>query len=115
MRTDAEVSQALLVRAVERDNGDEQLKLVLGDRTGSVTAVRRGAHPATSSAARARSCSSSASCRGAQLAVRSLRRARDGEYAQRELHDGPAHGLDQMESDLRELLATIQNPHLRGC
>ena len=51
---------------------------------------------------------------GRQLTVRSLRKARDGEYAHADLHDGPARDLDQMERDLRELLSTIQNPHLRG-
>jgi 3'-5' exoribonuclease len=50
---------------------------------------------------------------GTQLTVHSLRRPRDGEYAHEDLHDGPAHDLDQMERDLRELLATIQDPHLR--
>ncbi len=106
-----EVAQALLVRAVEREDGGKHLKLVLGDRTGSVTAVV---------AAR-----SGELCRpgevvfvtgklsGAELAVRSLRAPREGEYTQRELHDGPAHDLKQMESELLELLATIHNPHLR--
>jgi 3'-5' exoribonuclease len=50
---------------------------------------------------------------GEQLAVRSLRAARDGEYTHEDLHDGPAHEVSQMESDLRELLATVQNSHLR--
>lgn len=106
-----EVAQALLVRAVDREDGGKHLKLVLGDRTGSVTAVV---------AAR-----SGELCRpgevvfvtgklsGAELAVRSLRAPREGEYTQRELHDGPAHDLKQMESELLELLATIHNPHLR--
>ena len=106
-----EVAQALLVRAVEREDGGKHLKLVLGDRTGSVTAVV--------------AVRSGELCRpgevvfvtgklsGAQLAVRSLRAPREGEYAQRELHDGPAHDLNQMESELQELLATIHNPHLR--
>jgi len=50
---------------------------------------------------------------GAQLTVHSLRQARDGEYAHEELHDGPARDIDQMERDLRDLLSTIQDPHLR--
>ncbi len=51
---------------------------------------------------------------GAQLKVHSLRRARDGEYAHADLDDGPARDVEQMERDLRELLGTIQDPHLRG-
>src|SRR5207302_4202395 len=42
-----------------------------------------------------------------------LRRARDDEYAPEDLLDGPARDPEQMERDLRELLATIHNPHLR--
>jgi 3'-5' exoribonuclease len=37
----------------------------------------------------------------------------EGEYIGSDLHDGPTHDIDQMERDLRELLATIQNRHLR--
>ncbi|HUB03538.1 MAG TPA: HD domain-containing protein [Solirubrobacteraceae bacterium] len=51
---------------------------------------------------------------GAHLTVRKLRSARKNEYAHADLHDGPALGVEQMERDLRELLGTIQNPHLRG-
>jgi 3'-5' exoribonuclease len=38
------------------------------------------------------------------------------EYESRDddLLDGPSHAADQMESDLRELVATVQDPHLRG-
>jgi 3'-5' exoribonuclease len=42
-----------------------------------------------------------------------VREAEQGEYIPEALFDGPARGADQMESDLRELLGTIQNPHLR--
>jgi 3'-5' exoribonuclease len=47
------------------------------------------------------------------LAVHSLRPAREEEYAPEDLFDGPSRDADQMESDLRELLGTVQNPHLR--
>jgi 3'-5' exoribonuclease len=106
-----EVTQALLVRAVERDDGAKHLKLVLGDRTGSVTAVvaakagdlcRPGAVVFVTG-----------KLSGEQLAVRSVRAPRDGEYVHHDLHDGPAHDLRQMESDLQELIATVHNPHLR--
>jgi 3'-5' exoribonuclease len=48
-----------------------------------------------------------------RLLVDSVRPAQASEYRPEDLHDGPARGLAQMETDLRELLATIQNPHLR--
>jgi 3'-5' exoribonuclease len=50
---------------------------------------------------------------GPQLAIQAIRAARDGEFAVEELLDGPARRPDQMEADLRELLGTVHNPHLR--
>jgi 3'-5' exoribonuclease len=35
------------------------------------------------------------------------------EYDRADLEDGPAHPAEKMESDLRWLIATVQNPHLR--
>jgi 3'-5' exoribonuclease len=117
-----DVAQALLVRDVElrrRRDGGEYLKLLLGDRTGSLAAMvwdnvpelreicgagaivhvvgRYSVHPRF----------------GPQLAVQMLRAAHEHEYARDDLIDGPTRSPEQMESDLRELLATIQNPHLR--
>jgi 3'-5' exoribonuclease len=117
-----EVAQALLVREVEvrsRRDGGEFLKLTLGDRTGSVPAViwdgvtelrnvcvaggivfvigRYNVHPRF----------------GPQLTIQSVRTAQKHEYASDDLVDGPGRTAQQMEADLRELLATIQNPHLR--
>jgi 3'-5' exoribonuclease len=117
-----DVAQALLVREAEprtRRDGGEYLKLTLGDRTGSIPAVvwdgvaeirelcvaggivhatgRYSVHPRF----------------GPQLTIHALRHAREGEYSPDELVDGPARTLAQMEADLRELIATIQNAHLR--
>ncbi len=119
---ECEVAQALLVRDVEvrrRRDGGEYLRLTLGDRTGSVTAMiwddvaeareicrpgeivhvtgRFSAHPRY----------------GPQLAVRSLRAAREHEYLREDLIDGPSRPPDKMEADLRALVGTVQNPHLR--
>jgi 3'-5' exoribonuclease len=117
-----EVAQALLVREVEvrgRRDGGEYLKLTLGDRTGSVPAV------IWDGVAQARElCVAGAivfvtgrygvhARYGPQLSVQSLRPARDGEFVRDELLDGPARSLAQLEGDLRELLRTIQNSHLR--
>jgi len=117
-----DVAQPLVVRQVElrqRRDGAEYLKLALGDRTGSVVAMvwdevaqsrelcrageivhvsgRYSVHPRY----------------GPQLGLQGLRTAADGEYDVDDLVDGPPRSADQMETDLRGLLATIQNPHLR--
>jgi 3'-5' exoribonuclease len=105
----SDISQALLVREIERH--PDHLKLVLGDRSGSVPAVV--GHAAGELCRRGEVVFVIGRFTGAQLTVDSLRQAHDGEYAGEDLRDGPAHDLDQMERDLRELLATIQNPHLR--
>jgi 3'-5' exoribonuclease len=117
-----EIAQALLVREVEvraRRDGGEYLKLTLGDRTGSVPAV------VWDEVAQAREqCACGAvvfvSGRfalhpryGPQLSLQSVRPAREDEYDRDELLDGPVRTATQMEADLRELLGTIQNPHLR--
>jgi 3'-5' exoribonuclease len=117
-----DVAQALLVREVElrkRRDGGEYLKLLLGDRTGSLPAM------VWENVAEARDL-----CRpgeivhatgryslhprfGPQLAVEAVRAAAENEYVRDDLVDGPARSPEQMEADLRELLSTIQNPHLR--
>ena len=118
-----EVDQVLLVRDRElrsKRDGGEYLKLGLGDRTGSVCALvwdgvaavagfcetgtavriagRFGVHPRS----------------GAQIAVRALRAAEPHEIDLDALLDGSPRSADQMEADLRDLLATIHSPHLRA-
>ncbi|MGN6867852.1 MAG: 3'-5' exoribonuclease YhaM family protein [Solirubrobacteraceae bacterium] len=104
-----EIRQPLLVRGVE-PHGDH-LKVVLGDRSGSVPAV---VAPAAEGMCRSGAVLFvTGTMSGGQIAVNTVREAREGEYVHEALHDGPAHDIDQMERDLRELVATIQNPHLR--
>jgi 3'-5' exoribonuclease len=105
-----DVSQALLVREVDRH--PDKFKLVLGDRSGTVSAVL--AKDAGELCRPGEVVFVTGTFTGVHLKVHSLRRAHDDEYAHTDLHDGPARDLEQMERDLRELLATIQNPHLRG-
>ncbi len=102
-----------------RRDGSEFLKLSLGDRTGSVPAIvadgaaeaygicrvgevvwaegRYDAHPRY----------------GLQLSVHDVRPAGEHEYTRDELIDGPSRSAEQMEADLRELIATVQTPDLR--
>jgi 3'-5' exoribonuclease len=51
---------------------------------------------------------------GPQLTVSELRPARPGEYVPDDLVDGPARSADQLEDDLRELIDTVRNNHLRA-
>jgi 3'-5' exoribonuclease len=118
----SEVAEVLLVRDLEvrrRRDGGDYLKLMLGDRTGTIPAmVWDGVEEA-----REICCAGDvvhASGRfsihprfGPQLSVERIRPAAAHEYDVDDLLDGPARGPDQMEADLRELIATVQNPHLR--
>ncbi len=117
-----ELDQALLVRECERRtrrDGGTYLRLLLGDRTGAVVAMvwerldeiealarvgepvcvvgRYTLHPRF----------------GPQINLRELRVAQPGSFEPEDLQDGPLHDAGQMERDLRELVATIQEPYLR--
>ena len=116
-----EIDQVLLVRAIERRSrrdGGDYLRLQLGDRTGMVVAMvwedlteterlapagtpvrvggRYTVHPRF----------------GPQINLRLLAPAEPGSYLPDDLLDGPAREPRQMEADLRELIATVRNPHL---
>jgi 3'-5' exoribonuclease len=117
-----DVAQALLVREVEsrqRRDGSDYLRVVLGDRTGSVPAmvweeierVRECCVPGEVVYISGRFCIHPRF--GPQLTVGEVRRAQDHEYVRDELLDGPSRATNQMEADLRDLVHTIQNPHLR--
>jgi 3'-5' exoribonuclease len=117
-----DVAQPLVVRQVEvrrRRDGAEYLKLSLGDRTGSVVVMVWDEVPQVRELCRLGeivhvSGRYSVHPRyGPQLGLQALRTAADGEYEADDLVDGPPRSADQMETDLRGLLATIQNPHLR--
>jgi 3'-5' exoribonuclease len=50
---------------------------------------------------------------GPKVTIEELRPARDGEYDPGEIAEGPPVSAERLESDLRELIATVQSPHLR--
>jgi 3'-5' exoribonuclease len=118
-----DVDLVLLVRdrqtRTDRD-GSEYLKLSLADRTGSVSALLRDGVAAlrelcqAGTAIRVQGSYSVHDRYGPQLAVRRLRAAEPSEVDLDVLCDGPPRSAAQMEADLREILATIQNPHLRA-
>ena len=101
-----EIAQVLLVR--ERSRGS----LKLGDRSGCV----RATVPAdqVDCCAPGTPVHVTGHVRGGELAVRTVRVAAEDEYELAELLDGPPRSAKGMEADLRELLATIQDPHLRA-
>ena len=118
-----EIDQVLLVRERERRSkrdGGEYLKLSLGDRTGTISAMvwERATEIAgccePGCAVRVAGRFSVSPRYGGQLNVRALRPAGEDEYALEQLLDGPPRSAPGMESDLRELVATVQNPHLRA-
>jgi 3'-5' exoribonuclease len=118
-----DVDLVLLVRdrevRTERDGG-EYLKLGLADRTGSVAALIRDGLPdvgevcQAGSAIRVRGTYCVHARYGAQIAVSALRAAQPDEVDMDELCDGPPRSAAQMETDLREIVATVHNPHLRA-
>jgi 3'-5' exoribonuclease len=118
-----EVDQVLLVREAERRrrrDGGEYVRLQLGDRTGSVSCmvweelleaeelIRAGepvrvcgrytVHPRF----------------GPQINLGRLEPAEPGSFDPSQLSEGPARDLGQMEAELRELLATVRERHLRA-
>jgi len=117
-----ELDQVLLVREVEsrlKRDGSEYLRVSFADRGGQLVAMiweaigdlrpllragqpvrvagRYSVHPRY----------------GPQLNLRSLSPAEPGSFDIEELTPGPSRDVAQMEADLRELVATIQNPHVR--
>ncbi len=119
----AEVDAVFVIREVERRrrrDGGDYLRLQIGDRTGTVTCMvweeiqdveelaragqpirvtgRYVVHPRF----------------GPQINLGGLGAAEPGSFEPSELLDGPSRDVGQMEAEVRELLATIQQPHLRA-
>jgi 3'-5' exoribonuclease len=117
-----DVDQVLLVRGAEarsKRDGGEYLRLTLSDRTGSVVAMvwddvervrvlcpagqpvhvrgRFRVHPRF----------------GPQLDLVAVREPEPGSFDASVLFDGPPVAAERMEADLRALVGTIQEPHLR--
>ena len=117
-----EIDQVLLVRAAERRrrrDGGEYLRLQLGDRTGAVVSMVWDELEGSEQLARAgapvhvRGRYTVHPRFGPQINLRGLAAAVPGSFAPADLLDGPARGVEQMEAEVRELLDTIQEAHLR--
>jgi 3'-5' exoribonuclease len=117
-----EIDQDLLVREAERRqrrDGGDYLRLQLGDRTGAVACMVWEELAEVEELARA-GAPVRVSGRytvhprfGPQINLRGLAEASPGSFEEADLLDGPARGVEQMEGEIRELLDTIQEPHLR--
>jgi 3'-5' exoribonuclease len=117
-----EIDQVLLVRETERRqrrDGGDYLRLRLGDRTGAIVSmvweelgeIEELARPGEVVHIRGRYTVHPRF--GPQINLRGLQAAAPGSYAPEDLRDGPAHTVEQLETELRELLATVRQPHLR--
>jgi 3'-5' exoribonuclease len=117
-----EIDQVLLVREAERRqrrDGGEYLRLQLGDRTGALACmvweglaeVQELARAGTPVRVRGRYTVHPRF--GPQINLRELGEPAPGSYSPDDLHDGPTRAVEQMETEVRELLGTIQQPHLR--
>jgi len=103
----------------KKRNGDHYLRLTLADVTGTLpavcwedaTAYSELAAPGAAVQVRGRYAIDERF--GPQLTVELLVAAEPDHYRLADLLDGPSFGVDQMERDLRGLIETVRNPHLR--
>jgi 3'-5' exoribonuclease len=119
----SEVAAALLVRDVRtrrRSAGGEMISLSLADRSGRIPAVVLERVEEAKPAARVGAVvmvSGTVQTEerfGDQLVIASIRLAEPAEYDLDDLLDGPGRPVALLEQDLRELIATVQRPHLRA-
>jgi 3'-5' exoribonuclease len=107
-------------RRKKKKSGDEFLKLQLGDVTGAVEAVvwdnvAEACEASAPGAVVLVTGRYSVDQRyGACITVRQIREAAHYEYDPADLMEGPSVAFDQMVADLRELVKTIQDPHLQA-
>jgi 3'-5' exoribonuclease len=117
-----EIDQVLLVKEAElrrRRDGGEYLRLMLGDRTGAVPCMIWEELGETVELARAGTPVAVTGRYtvhprfGPQINLRGLVAALPGSYVEDDLRDGPVRSAKQMEAEIRDLVATVQEPHLR--
>jgi 3'-5' exoribonuclease len=117
-----EVAGAFVVRERElrqKRNGEDFLRLVISDRTGTVEAVAwegvaecfEAAMPGSIIHVAGRFSVSPKF--GRKITIETVRPAADGEFDPDEIAEGPEVPVERLEADLRELIATVQQPQLR--
>jgi 3'-5' exoribonuclease len=117
-----EIDQVLLVREAERRqrrDGGDYLRLRLGDRTGAVACMvweelgEVQELTVAGAPVRVRGRYTIHPRFGPQINLRGLEAPIPGSFEMSDLLDGPARTVEQMEDEVRQLLDTIQEPHLR--
>ncbi len=117
-----QVSGAFVVRERERRqkrNGEDFLRVVLADKTGSVPAIAwEGVAEcfevcAPGSIVLVTGSFSVHPQFGRQIKLAGVRPAGPGEYDAEQLAEGPARSVELLETDLRALIETVQNRSLR--
>jgi 3'-5' exoribonuclease len=118
-----QVNGAFVVRERERRqkrNGEDFLRVVLGDKTGTVPAI------AWEAVAECFECCAPGSIVlvtgsfaihpqfGRQIKLAAVRPAGPGEYDASQLAEGPTKQIELLETDLRALIDTVQNESLRA-
>jgi 3'-5' exoribonuclease len=122
LREPQDVDTVLLLKErvlAQKRNGADYLRLKLCDCTGSLDSIawddarelNEVAEPGA--VLRVRGRFEVSERYGAQLVVKSLSPAAEGQYRLSDLMDAPAASADQMEADLRRLIETVRNPYLR--
>ena len=115
------IASAVAVRErsrLTRRNGDDFVKLIVGDRTATVEAVAWDAVDACFD------CSDPGAVvflegrfsvherYGPKITIEAIRIAEPGEYAEADLVESSPVPVELLETDLRDLIATIRDPHL---
>jgi 3'-5' exoribonuclease len=122
LRDGGQLDAALVVREAElraKRDGGQYLRLTLGDRTGCVPAnvwddAGAVARIATVGCVVRVSGRLQVSARyGAELKLSGVCAPEPGSFDEADLVDGPPRSATQMEADLRELVATVQDADLR--
>jgi 3'-5' exoribonuclease len=117
-----EVGGAFVVRERElrqKRNGENFLRLVLSDRTGTVEAVAwegvaecfEAAEPGSVVHVAGRFSISPKF--GRKITIETVRPATEDEFDPDEIAEGPQVPVERLEADLRELITTVQQPQLR--
>ena len=117
-----QITGAFVVRERERRqkrNGEDFLRVVLADKTGTVPGIAWDGVAecfeicAPGSIVIVRGSFAIHPQFGRQIKLVAVRAAGPGEYDADELAEGPTRSVDLLETDLRELIGTVQNPSLR--
>jgi 3'-5' exoribonuclease len=117
-----QVTGAFVVRERERRqkrNGEDFLRVVLADKTGTVPAIAWDAVAesfeccAPGSIVMVRGSFAIHPQFGRQIKLAAVRPAGPGEYDAEQLKEGPLRSVELLEADLRALIDTVQNASLR--